>query len=68
VNWSDVTVSTFELGYSVLDNLSVAFGLTTGQPVYIQSGNHQSLRFPFWDFNSQANNLSSFYLSIAANY
>jgi hypothetical protein len=69
VNQVDATTSTLEVSYSVLDNLSVALGLTTAQSPFIQSGNNSSaLRNPFWDFSSQADNLSSFYLDIAATY
>jgi hypothetical protein len=66
---SDVTVSTLEISYSVLDQLSVGLGLSTGQGPFIQDGNNPwSLRNPFWDVKEHEYNLSTFFLDVAATY
>jgi len=69
LNQVDTTTSTLEFSYSVLDNLSVALGLQTAQNPYIQSDNNSgAFRNPFWNTSGAADNLSSFYLDIAATY
>ncbi len=68
-NRADIWATNLELSYAVLDNLSVAFGLNTTQNPFIQRNDNSSgLRNPIWDFSSEANNLSTFYLDLAATY
>jgi hypothetical protein len=68
-NFSTLTVGSIELGYAVNDYVSLAFGLSTTQNPYIQSGSNSSaLRFPWWDFSSESNNLSTFYLDLGLSY
>lgn len=68
-NRQDIWATNIELSYAIMDNLSVAFGLNTTQNPFIQSDDNSSaLRNPIWDFSSEANNLSTFYLDLAATY
>lgn len=66
---SDLTVATIELAYSITNHISAAVGLYTAQNPFIQDGsNSRGLRFPFWDFRSTADNLSTIYLDLAFTY
>jgi hypothetical protein len=68
-NYSAVTSTSIELGYSINQYLVASLGLSTAASPYIQDGdNSRRLRFPFWDFENQRDSLSSFYLSVAATY
>ncbi|MBI2373681.1 MAG: hypothetical protein HYV07_06745 [Deltaproteobacteria bacterium] len=63
VNASDTTSGSIEIGYAVDDRLSLALGVSSGQPAKTDDG--KALRFPFFDFVSPSNNYSSWYLSAA---
>jgi hypothetical protein len=63
------TWSTLSAAYSVTDALVVAGGLSTAQSPYFQSDNEsKTLRFPFWDFITPANNFTSFFLDVSYSY
>lgn len=66
---TDATVATFEISYALTKNFTLSAGLYTFQPVFIQNGSStHTLRFPFWDFQTPADNNSTFFLDVAFAY
>jgi hypothetical protein len=61
INEGDTTSGSIELAYQLDDRLSFAFGVTSQQPA--RTADNKSLRFPFYDFISPAQNFSAWYLS-----
>lgn len=60
---SDRTRSTLEVSYTFNEYFGLAAGTQTYQSPWIQKGSDsKGLRFPFADFSSAADNLTSFYL------
>ena len=53
-------------GWRAMDHLILALGTDSLQPARTADG--QSLRFPFWDFVSPANNFSKFFLTASILY
>ncbi len=66
---SDLLWGTIEVGYSLTDNFSLALGaLTVSNPFINNDGDQYSVRNPFWDTESTANNLTSIYFDVAFSY
>lgn len=66
---SDLMTTSIELAYSVLDNLSVALGVSTATSPFHQKGSNSStFSNPFWDNNTGEFSGTTFYLDLAANY
>lgn len=66
---SDLMTTSVELAYSVLDNLSVALGVSTATSPFHQKGSNSStFSNPFWDNNTGEFSGTTFYLDLAANY
>lgn len=61
VSSDDTTSGTIELGYTLDDSLSFAFGTNSTQPARTEDG--RALRFPFYDLISPAQNHTTWYLS-----
>mgnify|MGYP001570243132 FL=1 len=58
----DTTWGTIDLSYSLTDNWGLSFGVTSYQSAKTSDG--QSIRFPFFDFRSFADNNTSFYFDV----
>ena len=66
---SDVISTSIEAGYVLNDYVSFALGLATASnPFIYRRGNPNTLRFPFWDFNSTASNISQMYFDVNLSY
>lgn len=67
--YSTLTTSSLSIGYLINDNINLGLGFATLQSPIIQDGSNSSrLKFPFFDFESTANNLSSFFLDLNVQY
>jgi hypothetical protein len=65
-NHDDSTIGVFDVSYAFLDeHLSVSFGIFSWQPARTADG--KSVRFPFYDFVSPANNYTTWYLTLSAS-
>jgi hypothetical protein len=62
-NASDTTSGYFEVSYEITDRFTSTLGVSSGQPARTEDG--RSIRFPFYDFISPANNYSGYYLSFS---
>ncbi|GMV39276.1 MAG: hypothetical protein AMXMBFR64_09920 [Myxococcales bacterium] len=62
----DLTAGTFEVSYQVLDELGIALGTTTLQTP--KTLDNEGFRFPFFDYRSTSDNLTSFYLDVVATF
>lgn len=62
INESDSTYGSLSLNYQILPQLTTSFGVYSFQPARTADG--QSLRFPFFDFVSPANNFTTWFLSV----
>lgn len=58
----DYTWGTLELGYQPWEHLSFSVGVSSYQPAF--TADNKRLRFPFYDFVSPADNLTSFYFDV----
>lgn len=68
-NYSTLTQSSLSASYQATENFGVYFSVGTLQSPIIQDGpNSSRLKFPFFDFESSANNLSSFALGVSGQY
>jgi hypothetical protein len=64
-----VSVTSLSANYTINDNWFVTGGVSTFGPMLIQRGdNPRALRFPFFDLDSTANNLTSFFLDVNFTY
>ena len=63
VNDSDNTSGLLEISYSFLDHWQVALGSSSQQPARTADG--KSIRFPFFDVVSPANNYTGLYFNLA---
>jgi hypothetical protein len=67
--WSNLTLAAVGASYTITENFSVGLDITTYQSPYIYNGtSNSSLRFPFFDTASNAENLTTFDLSAAFTY
>lgn len=67
--YSTLTQSSISIGYLINDNINLGLGVATLQSPIIQDGSNSSrIKFPFFDFESSANNLSSFFLDLNVQY
>ena len=62
----DLTAGTFEIGYQFIPELALALGTTTLQPP--KTLDNSGFRFPFFDFRSTSDNLTSVYLDVIATF
>jgi long-subunit fatty acid transport protein len=63
VNEDDTTSGSIEVAYAFDDHWSLAGGIASSQPAKTAGG--KSLRFPFFDFISPANNYTGYYLYLS---
>jgi len=62
---SDSTAGSISLSYQPWEHLGFTLGMSSQQPAFTSDNKH--LRFPFFDFISTSNNLSSFFLSVTGS-
>lgn len=62
----DLTAGTVEISYQVLDELALALGTTTLQPP--KTLDNEGFRFPFFDYRSTSDNLTSVYFDVIATF
>ncbi|MBN2360514.1 MAG: hypothetical protein JXR83_13750 [Deltaproteobacteria bacterium] len=62
---SDSTAGSISLSYRPWEHLGFTLGVSSQQPAF--TADNKSLRFPFFDFISTSNNLSSFFLSVTGS-
>jgi hypothetical protein len=62
----DLTSGSLEVSYRLFDNLAFDFGVVSTQPA--MTADNSSLRFPFYDFISPANNYTRWYLTAHLSY
>ena len=68
-NYSTLTQSAIEISYLLTENINLGLGVSTLQSPIIQDGpNSSRVKFPFFDFESSANNLSAYYLDLNVQY
>jgi len=62
---SDSTAGSISLSYQPWEHLGFTAGVSSQQPAFTSDNKH--LRFPFFDFVSTSNNMSSFFLSMTGS-
>jgi len=65
-NQRDATWGVVDVSYKLNDWLAYSVGVSSYQPAKKADG--QSLRFPFWDSESPANNFTTFYMDIEGSF
>jgi len=66
VGRTDIMMGGLNLNYAAYDNVSLSFGASTAQAPYYRD--NTGIRFPFFDFVSTADNLTSLYLNLTYTY
>jgi hypothetical protein len=67
--WANQSVGSAFVQYGLNDYLSFTLGVASTQNPYVQRGtNSKGIRFPFFDFESTANNLTQFFLDVNVFY
>lgn len=62
----DLTAGTVEVSYQVLDQLGLALGTSTVQTP--KTLDNEGFRFPFFDYRSTSDNLTTIYLDVIATF
>jgi len=62
----DKTYGTLDVSYQPFEHFGFSAGISSMQPA--KTDDNKSFRFPFFDFRSEANNYTQFYLDVFATY
>ena len=62
----DSTVGTLDVSYQPFKHVGFSLGITSAQPA--KTRDNKRIRFPFFDFSSEGNNFTQFYLDVYAMF
>lgn len=66
---SDLVIAGLEVGYQINDYVGLGLGvITMNSPFIFRDGDNSAIRFPFFDFETTANNNSTYYLDLNLSY